>query len=192
MRQLDEMCMYKEWPWSCCGPHMLTAGYQDRRVRESVQVVHSASIGLRGRLHACVICQTQLSNDKRLSGFDCMAPSASWNSDLNCRLMCAKYGQSKTECRSSPIACVSHNVHRCKCRETLGLASLPCSTSKEWDPIQICINNRNLEIGMGMLRYGSKRNWLGQKNHAKYVHNLAPLDGASLEDTCRPSHTLRC
>ena len=40
---------------------------------------------------------------------------------------------------------------------------------------------------MGMSRYGSKRNWPGRKNHAKYVHNLPPLDGASLGDTCEPS-----
>ena len=68
----------------------------------------------------------------------------------------------------------------------------PCSTGKEWESIRNCINNRNLEIDMGMSRYGSKCNWYGQKTHAKYVHNLAPLNGASLGGTCRPSQTLRC
>ena len=101
---------------------------------------------------------------------DCMAPyaaSASWNSNLNCRRMYANCGQSKTYCRSSPIACVLHNVHRRNCRGTIGLASLPCSTGKEWEAIRNCINNRNLEIDMGMSRYCSKRNWLGRKNNAK-------------------------
>ena len=124
-----------------------------------------------------------------------MAPSASWNNDLNCRRMCAQYGSQRGKCRSSPIACVLHSVHRRNCRGTIGLASLPCSTGKEQEPIRNCINNCNLEYlerGMRLSNNGSKPNWPRRKNHAKYVHSLAPLDGASLGDTCRPSQTLRC
>ena len=76
---------------------------------------------------------------------DCMTPSASRNSDPNCQRICTKCELSKTKCRSLPIACVSHNVHRRKCRGTTGLASLPCSTGKEWEPI------RNVPFTPGML-----------------------------------------
>ena len=34
------------------------------------------------------------------------------------------------------------NVHRRKCRGIAGLASLPCSIGREWDPMRNCISSR--------------------------------------------------
>ena len=65
-------------------------------------------------------------------------------------------------------------------RQGMGAHSEIASTTAFWKEAWECQNTAQNPTG------------LGEGNHAKYVHSLAPLDGASLGDTCRPPQTLRC